>query len=297
MELGITPHRTSVLLTILTHHDLLRLERAVRSVRHQRPAEVDWDLLVVVNTRDVQHAYLTAEACEAWDVRYVITPSNGLPGRGKNACFETFLLSNHDYLCQLDGDDWLYPTWGLSVADHLRRATALDVVALVPIDCVGDTAGYTWTLPDGASGSVWSTSAAYPWQERGPGETDLWTAHPICPAMVRLVSRRAAQRLRFHETLAVNEDYLLLLQCLAAHVAGELQVWISMTSDWMVIDRLTPGSVQDVHPQDVELLRRLAQEAVPRHRSSVAELPILYPPLLLSAEEKQRWIDEYHISG
>ena len=284
-----------ILLAILTHHDLPRLERAVRSARGQRPAPAEVDIVVVVNTRDARYAYLAAEACEAWNVRYVITGSNGLPGRGKNACFDVFLLSNHDYLCQLDGDDWLYPTWAASVAEHIRRAAALDVVALVPIDCVGDTAGHTWTLSDGAPASVWATSIVYPWKERGPGQTDLWTRHPICPAMVRLVSRQAAQRLRFDETLAVNEDYLLLLQCLACHVAGELQVWISMASDWMVIDRLTPSSVQDEHLQDVELLRRLADAKVPRHRSSVAELPIAYPPLLMAVQDKQDWIDEYHI--
>lgn len=292
-----TANRPSVLLAILTHHDLPRLERAVQSARRQQSAPVDVDIVVVINTRDVRHAYLAVEACAAWNVHSVITESNGLPGRGKNSCFDVFLYSDHDYLCQLDGDDWLYPTWALSVADHIRRASALDVVALVPIDCVGDSAGYTWPLPDGASGSVWTTSLAYPWPERGPGVGGFWNEHPICPAMVRLVSRRAAQRLRFNENLAVNEDYLLLLQCLSAHIAGDLQTWISMASDWMVIDRLTPGSVQDEHLQDIELLRTLARQIVEPDRSSVAELPILYPPLLLDGAQKQRWIDDNHISG
>ena len=289
--------RPSVLLTILSHHDLPRLERAVRSAQQQRPAELDVDVMVIVNTLHVQHAYQAVEACEGWGVRYALTQSNGLPGRGKNACLDAFLYSDRDYLCQLDGDDWLYPTWALSVADHIRRAAALDLLALLPIDCVGDTAGYTWRLPDGASGSVWTTSTVYPWQGRGPGPADVWTQHPICPARPDLLSRKAAQRLRFNEQLAVNEDYLLLLECLAAHIAGDLQAWISMASDWRVVDRLTPSSVQAVYPQDVELLRELAAGVISRHRSSVAELPILYPPLLLTGEEKRHWIDEHHISG
>ena len=292
-----TAPRPSLLLAILTHHDMPRLERAVRSAQAQRPADVDVDIVVVVNSRDVRHTYLAVEACTAWNVRTLVTPSNGLPGRGKNACFDAFLRSGHDYLCQLDGDDWLYPTWALSVADHVRRAPALDVVALLPIDCVGDSAGHTWRLPDGASASVWTTSLVYPWQQRGPGAGKFWTEHPICPAMVRLVSRRAAQRLRFNERLAVNEDYLLLLQCLSAHIAGDLQSWVSMASDWMVVDRLTPGSVQDEHAQDVDLLRAFAREIVSPDRSSVAELPVMYPPLLLEAAEKESWIDDNHISG
>ena len=287
----------SVLLAILTHHDLPRLRRALRSAHRQCGSEITVRTSVVVNTRDAQYAVRAVDLCREWGVHCVVSDSNGRPGRGKNACLDVFLDSGCDYLCQLDGDDWLYPAWARSVAEHLRRAPTLDVAGLFPIDCVGSTAGYTWQLPDGAPASVWTSSAVYPWKAHGPGMSDLWTEHPICPAMIRLVSRNAAQRWRFNEDLAVNEDYLLLLQYLSDHIAGDLEVWISMASDWMVIDRLTPGSVQDVYVQDAGLLRLLALGVIDPVRSSVTELPILYPPLLLTVEEKRRWIGGCHIPG
>jgi len=286
---------TSVLLTILTHHDLPRLERGIRSALRQQRASIDVQLLVVVNTLDDAHAAAAVGLCRKLDVAYIVTDSNGRPGRGKNACLDALLSSRCDYLCQLDGDDWLYPAWARSAADHLRRAPALDVVGLFPTDCVGRTAGYCWQLADGMPASVWATSMVYPWEKAGPGADDLWTEYPICPAQIRLVSRKVAERGRFHEELAVNEDYLLLLACLKAHIAGEIEFWISMSSDWLVVDMLTPDSVTDTHFHDHDHFRRLARRVIDPARSSVRELPIIYPPMLQSSEDKRKWIDEMHI--
>lgn len=285
----------SVLLVVLTHHDLRRLERAILSALRQRPASIDVRVLVVVNTQDAAYATAATELCRKLDVAAIVTDSNGLPGRGKNACLDAFLASPCNYLCQLDGDDWLYPTWAQSVADHLHRAPALGVVGLLPVDCVGRSVGYTWTLADGNSASVWTTSTIYPWQTAGPGMDNLWTEWPICPAMVRLISRPVAERWRFDEELAVNEDYLMLLRYLAAHIAGDIEAWISMSSDWMVIDLLTPDSVTDVHFHDHDGFRALARQAIDPARSSVAELPVIYPPMLQTGEDKRSWIDQNHI--
>ena len=291
------PMFPSVLLAILTHHDLPRLERALRTARAQRPADVTVETLVMVNTLDAAYASRAVDLSRAWGVRCVVSESNGRPGRGKNACLDALLASDCDYLCQLDGDDWLYPTWALSAAEHLRRAPALDVVELFPVDCVGSTAGYHWWLPDGAPASVWTSSAVYPWGSGGgPGmDGRLWTEHPTCPARTVMVSRKAAERRRFNEDLAVNEDYLLILEYLSDHIAGDLQVWLTMGSNWMVNDWRTPGSVTDVHAHDVDAFHALALGVVRPERSSIEELPILYPALLLTVEEKRRWIDELHI--
>lgn len=285
----------SVLLAILTHHDLPRLERAIQSALRQQRADLDVKVQVVVNTQDDVHATAAVTLCRQLDVPCIVTESNGFPGRGKNACIDAFLASGRDYLCQLDGDDWLYPTWARAVADHLRRAPALDAVGLLPVDCIGRANGYSWMLSDGQPASVWTTSTVYPWQTVGPGVDNLWTEYPICPAMVRLISRQVAARWRFYEDLAVNEDYLMLLAYLAAHIAGDIEFWISMSSDWMVIDLLTPNSVTDMHFHDHDHFRRLARQVIDPARSSAVELPILYPPMLQSGKDKRKWIDELHI--
>ena len=286
----------SVLLAILTHHDLPRLERAIRSALRQLRANIDVKTQVVVNSQDDVHATAAVALCRQLDVPCVVTDSNGRPGRGKNACIDAFLASDCDYLCQLDGDNWLYPTWAQAVADHLNRAPALDGVGLLPVDCVGRTDGYSWTLPDGLAASVWTTSTVYPWPTVGPGIDNLWTEYPINPAIIALISRQVAARWRFHEDLAVNEDYLMLLTYLAAHIHGDIEFWISMSSDWLVVDLLTPNSVTDVHFHDHDHFRRLARQVIDPARSSVVELPIIYPPMLQSGADKRQWIDELHIS-
>jgi hypothetical protein len=285
-----------VLLAVLTHHDLPRLRRAVASVKQQRRTRgVEVDAVVVVNSLDRDYERLAVRTAAELGVRAVATESNGRPGRGKNACLDLFLQGGADYLCQLDGDDWLYPTWAESVAEHLRRLPQVDALGIVPIDCVGSAEGFTFEVEPGVAAGVWTTSSAYPFESAGPGVAPLWeepgtTANPD---MIRLLSRAAAARWRFDEELAIGEDTLMSLALLSSHQQGELSYWLTMASDWMIVDRTTPGSVQRTysHGEALEPLLAKAAKLVDPARSSAAELPIVYPPLLLSAGEKRSWIE------
>ncbi len=165
----------------------------------------------------------------------------------------------------------------------------------MPIDCLGSSEGFAFEVAPDVAAGVWSTSAAYPFDSAGPGAAPLWeepgtTANPD---MIRLLSRSAAARWRFDEELAIGEDTLMSLALLSSHQRGELTYWLTMASDWMVVDRTTPGSVQRTysHEEALEPLRGKAAALVDPARSSAAELPILYPPLLLSADEKRSWIE------
>lgn len=285
-----------ILLAILTHHDLPRLRRALASVRLQRKARgVEVDVVVVVNSLDREYERLVVRTAADLGVRVVVTDSNGRPGRGKNACLDLFLESGCDYLCQLDGDDWLYPTWAESVAEHLRRLPQVDALGIVPIDCLGSSKGFTFDVEQGVPAGVWTTSSAYPFETGGPGVAPLWE-EPGTTAnadMIRLLSRAGAARWRFDEELPIGEDTLLSLALLSSHQRGELSYWLTMASDWMIVDRTTPGSVQRTysHKEALEPLRSKAAQLVDPARSSSAELPILYPPLLLSTDEKRSWIE------
>ena len=222
---------TRVLLTILTHHDLPRLERAVTSAKRQRRARsIAVESLVVVNTLDGRYEKAVREACARWGVKALATDSNGKPGRGKNACLDAFLSSDAEYLYQLDGDDFLYPTWARSVEAHLRRIPGLDALGIVPLDCVGSSEGFSWTLPDGSTkAGVWTASDVYPWEGAGPGRSPLWDVSlSASPDMVRLVSRETALIWRFDEDLAVGEDHLMSLRLLASHIRGDLRYWMTM---------------------------------------------------------------------
>lgn len=285
-----------ILLAILTHHDLPRLRRALASASLQRRARgVDVEVVVVVNSLDREYERLTMRACADLSFRVVATESNGRPGRGKNACLDLFLEGGCDYLCQLDGDDWLYPTWAESVAEHLRRLPQVDALGIVPIDCLGSSKGFTFEVGPDVVAGVWGTSTAYPFDAAGPGRAPLWE-EPGTTAnadMIRLLSRAGAARWRFDEELPIGEDTLLSLALLSSHQRGELSYWLTMASDWMIVDRTTPGSVQRTysHKEALEPLRGKAAQLVDPARSSSAELPILYPPLLLSADDKRSWIE------
>lgn len=291
-----------ILLAVLTHHDLPRLRRAVASVMLQRRARsVEVDAVVVVNSLDQDYERLAVRTAAEFGVRAVGTDSNGRPGRGKNACLDLFLRSGCDYLCQLDGDDWLYPTWAESLAEHLRRLPQVDALGIVPIDCVGSAEGLTFEVAPGVAAGVWTTSSAHPFESAGPGVAPLWdepgtTANPD---MIRLLSRAAAVRWRFDEELAIGEDTLMSLALLSSHQRGELNYWLTMASDWMIVDRTTPGSVQRSysHAEALDPLRSKALQVIVPERSSAAELPILYPPLLLSAGEKRDWIERTWMTG
>ncbi len=291
-----------VLLAVLTHHDLPRLRRALGSVMQQRRSRgVEVEAVVVVNSLDRDYERLAVRTAAELGFRAAATESNGRPGRGKNACLDLFLQSGADYLCQLDGDDWLYPTWAESVAEHLRRLPHVDALGIVPIDCVGSAEGFTFEVEPGVVAGVWTTSSAYPFEAAGPGVAPLWeepgtTANPD---MIRLLSRAAAARWRFDEELTIGEDTLMSLALLSSHQRGELSYWLTMASDWMIVDRTTPGSVQRSysHAEALEPLRSKALQVIVPERSSAAELPILYSPLMLSADEKRDWIERSWTTG
>ena len=117
--------------------------------------------------------------------------------------------------------------------------------------------------------------------------------------MVRLISRRGAEKWRFDET-SPCEDHLHLMQLLSSHIGGELQVWLTMASDLIVVDRATPASVHKVHPQtdaEVQRMRSEALQHVRMERSSIGELPCIYlERLLLSTEEKRACIEQNYLN-
>ena len=286
-----------VLLAILTTSGLGYLRRAIFSAQKQEPGGVDYDVVVVVNTLNEEYAAAAKAVCAELGVECVRTPSDGTCATGKQSVYDLFLRRDHDYVTQLDGDDWLYPTWSLSVREHLRRAPGLDAVWLVPIDQInGVDGGVSWTTPQGALASVWGTSLWMPWPNApfaGPGRDPMWDqVTPTTPAMQRLASRRAAALKLRHEAKGYD-DYQLLMRNIAAHIRGDLQCWVSMASDWMIVDRGNPQSVQKSvdFERDAYLLRRHAREDVHPDRSWIGEFPIMYPPMQLTTAQKREWID------
>ena len=288
-----------ILLAILTTNGLSYLRRAINSAKKQKPGGVEYHIIVVANTLDDWYAQGVLALSAELGVEFIRTTCDGTHPTGVQSAYDLFLeRKSYNFITQLDGDDWLYPTWALSVKDHLRRAPGLDAVWLVPIDQInGAESGVSWTTPKGSIASVWGTSVSMPWYMdpgAGPGRDPMWGhVTPTTPAMPRLVSRKAAEICSWIPAPRIYGDYQLLMRHLAAHIRGDLQCWVSMASDWMIIDRGNLSSVQ--HNEEYEInaykMRKLARADVHPDRSWIGEFPIMYPSMQLTAMEKREWID------
>lgn len=64
---------------------------------------------VVINTTDKEYEAIAQEWCWKNKINSVVTESNGMPGKGKNAVLNHFIDSSYDYMVQIDGDDFLQP--------------------------------------------------------------------------------------------------------------------------------------------------------------------------------------------
>jgi hypothetical protein len=97
------------------------------------------------------------------------------------------------------------------------------------------------------------------------------------------------------ETLPVAEDHLYSYQLLAEHQKGNLSYFLTMSSDLYIVDRTTEGSVQKTHKQQdsVDNFKHEVSKILPRWRSSIWELPIVYKDLLMSHIDKEIWLKKF----
>jgi len=73
---------------------------------HSLPKE---NTTVVINTVDKEYEEIAQQWCWKNKINCVVTESNGMPGKGKNAVLDHFLDSDYKYMVQIDGDDFLQP--------------------------------------------------------------------------------------------------------------------------------------------------------------------------------------------
>ena len=287
-----------IIVAILAHHDLPRLERAVDSAMRLQPCPIPHRVHVVLNSMNEEWAVSArAHLVKRWPSLCVtITPSNGKPGRGKNYCL---LLGHHSdtgWVMQLDGDDMLYPTAVRSLHWHIERNPGLDMLATVPLDCIGGDKGIVFPVKGGTAG-IWTGNKCWPFNApAGPAESEMWYQElPVCPARPMAFSRRFCLEYRFDEDMGVGEDHLLLMEALAGFKYHGLRTATSMAIDMWVADILTPDSIQKEIPQAPEVLplKNRTMELLPFDESNISELPMYWPPPLLNPAERQRLVEEW----
>ena len=284
---------TSIAVAVLVHHDTIRTGRAVQSAL--QCAGEDTRVVLVSHSKDPGFGGQAAEIASRLGVEFVDSPSQTASSpTGKQACFDWFNGQDFgDYLVQLDGDDYLYSTWRASLLDILARTHYPDAVGFLPYDALRDYpplegTAFGFQARPGLWGHLWTTGVGW-WPEYfyplGPGIGSPWVEHPAgVSAQIRAWSRRATESHKFRGLeQGWPEDQMTLFDLLASYQRGDLLVWLSMTSDFLVVDNTTPNSDQKTssiaqrRPLIEKMMETAAGILVDPERSSIGEFPVLWP--------------------
>lgn len=126
---------TKYLIIILTSSKLIFLKECYNSVKNQLPSNIDYDIIINVNTLDdTYYEEVLNELSEAFVIR---TESNGGPGKGHNSCHEYFREHpEYSHMINIDGDDFVYPFFMQRLEHYLSYNP--DVIILPFSDMISD---------------------------------------------------------------------------------------------------------------------------------------------------------------
>ena len=285
-----------ILLMLLTNHKLDKLTRLVKSVEGFIPEDsIEIKPVIVVNTLNDDYYNEVKNAGFSPKINIVRTESNGKPGKGKNSCRDLFLNSDANFMSQVDGDDWLYPTWAKSMAQHIHHYPNIDALGLHPVDYVTTykRGGYEFMVgpSDEFHAGVWGGSL-FKRTDHGPGKGH-WVDETHPPNFDRLILQsKLSAKIKMDEDIPNGEDHLYSIQLLKEHQDRNLRYFITMSSDFYVSDGTSNDSIQHIFPfgPHIQTMKNKMLEHVHPSRSSQEELPVIFNDLLISQFEKEAFI-------
>ena len=86
-----------LLVALLTTRDEQKLKNCIESVLPQTD-----NIVVVCNTLDFSYAETARTVSESYNLKFILTESNGTPAKGKNSVLEYFRTTDHAYFMQID---------------------------------------------------------------------------------------------------------------------------------------------------------------------------------------------------
>jgi hypothetical protein len=285
-----------ILLCLLTHHKIDKLKRLIKSVKQiQEDSLIELEPIIIVNT--LNDNYYKEVLNEGFPFKIIRTKSNGKPGMGKNSCRELFLKSDADFLSQVDGDDWLYPTWAKSISQHIYQYPNLDVLGLLPVDLVSNNerGGHMFScgFNNQYYGCVWGISLVNR-PSHGAGEGH-WVNHQQPQSFDRIVLQSKLSAIyKMSEYIPNGEDHLYSIKLLSLHQKRKIRYFTTMSSDLYIHDCTLDDNIQKIFSQTdyVEEMKKEMFKHVLPWRSSQEELPVIFNELLLSQEAKAIYIKE-----
>lgn len=290
------------LVTLLTSSNIEALERLVYNIESEvEPAEnLDTDFIIVVNT--LKDDYYQEVLSKNFPLEVVRTESIGTAAKGKNTCHELMLERGYDFLTQFDGDDIFYPTFLLSLGEHVRRMPMLDALGIIPCDVMnrGDLGpgGHQFRPYKDWQASVWGISLTQIGADRRgvARHPYLWDAQTQVHSQdFMILQSRKACSIMYDEDMICAEDHLQSFKYLGQHQAGNLVYYQTMSSDMYLIDRYSPGSVQkENHSFDYTArLKERVPNYVPEWRSSFDELPCFFIDIRMTHTDKEQWLSKF----
>ena len=198
-------------------------------------------------------------------------------------------------MSQVDGDDWLYPTWAKSMAQHINHYPNIDALGLLPVDYVTTykRGGHEFMVGpnDQFHAGVWGGSL-FKRVDHGPGKGH-WVdeAHPMNFDRLILQSKLSAV-IKMDEDIPNGEDHLYSIQLLKQHQDRNLRYFITMSSDFYISDSTLDDSIQHVFPfaPHIQTMKDEMLKLVHPSRSSQEELPVIFNELLISHIDKEAYI-------
>lgn len=298
-----------ILVTILVSSDLPRAVRCIKSCEIQKDHNLNYETYVVINTLNKEFENHMVDYCNWSGKNYIITESDGTPSTGKNSVFEFFgKRTDFTHLIQIDGDDFLYPTFLRHIERHLKKYPNTDVLGILPCDSLysNQEPGFH-SLNNGKYAGLWGTNYSS-WYNWIPFDTDTIFTDSNRGNLSRLMlfSRKIPNRFFYDKEQVIGEDYKIHFDLLFAHQNDEIIYWFSSASDTWVRDTTSVGVQKQVsnHVVNGEYIiqkneyyqQRLKDYIVEKNgvwRSGSGEIPIDFAPLYMGVEEKIKFLNDF----
>lgn len=276
-----------IFVTILTSSNLLKLERLVSCLEKQ--TNRDFDFNIVVNTLDEE---FKKEVISKYGDKVDITTSNGLPGLGKNSVVRLWRskYTGYKFYSMIDGDDLVYPTYIQALYQHIHKYPNTDVIGMVTVDVIHpDYTPECWT---GNSIDLRKTEdiAELYFKDYGILSHDR----------LILFSSNVLDRVIFDTELKAYEDYLASLKLLQLYRTGEIEYWLTTSTDMYIYDKSGEGITSSLDTSEwtnnTILLRMKSIKNCHYSWSSTKGMLYEIPEALMSYDERRSFA-ETHIAS
>lgn len=269
-----------ILVTVLTSSDFYKLKRLTKSLDNQ--TNTDFVYNIVVNTLDKEYEKTVKDY---YGDRVFITKSNGTPAFGKNSVVGLWRSKFKDYsfYSLIDGDDLVYPTFVEALYQHIRKHPNTDALGMVCMDVIQpNNQPECWTGNDVDMRAIDNVAPFYR------------HSYPIV-AHDRLIlfSKKVLDRLIFNPSLLIYEDYLASLKLLQLYRLGEIEYWLTTSTDMYLYDKtgksITSSLERKEWTHQAVLLKMKAINTVHYSWSSTKDMLYEIPEPLTTYEERMNF--------